>query len=97
MKGNIHTLSKTIEAAVFAVAAMMSLLASDDPVDPRVPEQPREGIYIYRSVSEAFFQAVGVYDPHDRPARQLLDMDLVKNRGKRAKSRRRAKRRAFLV
>ena len=37
-----------------------------------------------RSVSEAFFQAVGVHNPHDRPARQHLDMDLVKNRGKRA-------------
>ena len=36
-----------------------------------------------RSVSEAFFQAVGVYDPHNGPARQHLDMDLVKNRGKR--------------
>ena len=35
-----------------------------------------------RSVSEAFFQAVGVHNPHDRPARQHLDMDLVKNRGK---------------
>ena len=34
-----------------------------------------------RSVSEAFFQAV--YDPHNRPARQHLDMDLVKNQGKR--------------
>ena len=36
-----------------------------------------------RSVSEAFFQAVGVHNPHDRPARQPLDMELVKNRGKR--------------
>ena len=36
-----------------------------------------------RSVSEAFFQAVGVYDPDNRPARQHLDMDLVKNRSKR--------------
>ena len=36
-----------------------------------------------RSVSEAFFQAVGVHNPLDRPARQHLDMDLVKNRGKR--------------
>ena len=36
-----------------------------------------------RSVSEAFFQAVGVYDPHNRPARQHIDMDPVKNRGKR--------------
>ena len=38
-----------------------------------------------RSVSEAFFQAVGVHNPHDRPARQHLDMDLVKNRGKRVR------------
>ena len=48
MKGDRHILGKTIAVAVFAVAAMMSSLANDDPVDPPVPEQPREGIYIYR-------------------------------------------------